>query len=86
MNELEIKFNMVKANGEDFTDDEIDEFNDEFIELVEKHGYLVGGSIGPYREDDECFDDVTDMDYIGDDIDDIEDQDIFDPDGLAEDK
>jgi hypothetical protein len=63
MDELEIKFNMVKSNGEDFTDDEIDQFNDEFIELVEKHGYLVGGSIGPYNEDDnECNDDSDDID------------------------
>ena len=58
MEELEIKFNMVKSTGEDFTDDEIDQFNDEFIELVEKFGYLVGGSIGPYNENnDECNDD-----------------------------
>lgn len=58
MDELEIRFNMVKVNGEDFTDDEIDKFNDDFIELVEKYGYLVGGSIGPYGVDDnECTDD-----------------------------
>ena len=87
MNELEIKFNMVKSNNQDFTDDEIDEFNDEFIDLVEKHGYLVGGSIGPYNDDDsECTDDITDMDYIGDDIDEIEDDDVFDPDGLCSEK
>ena len=66
MNELEIRFNMVKQNGEDFTDDEIDLFNDEFIELVEKNGYLVGGGISPYNLsydeesieiDDDFFDD-----------------------------
>ena len=58
MKELEIRFNMVKTNGEDFTDDEIDNFNDEFIVLVEKHNYLVGGSIGLYNKDfDECSDD-----------------------------
>ena len=67
MSELAITFNMVKANGEDFTDSEIDEFNEEFITLVEKHGYLVGGSIGPYSEDDECSDDVSDMDFYDDD-------------------
>ena len=81
--ELEIRFNMVKSDGQNITDDEIDEFNDEFIELVEKHGYLVGGSIGPYNEDDdECSDD---FDYLGDDIHDIEDDDIFDPDGFMND-
>ena len=62
MSELEIKFNMVKSNNEDFTDDEIDEFNEKFIELVERHGYLVGGSIGPYMDDDECVDDDEDID------------------------
>ena len=64
MNELEIKFNMVKSNGKDFTDDEIDDFNNEFIELVEKHGYLVAGSIGPYDEDeDDCSDiDIDEFD------------------------
>lgn len=62
MNELEIKFNMVKSNGKDFTDDEIDDFNNDFIELVEKHSYLVAGSIGPYIEDDECSDDDFDLD------------------------
>ena len=55
MEELEINFSMVKSNGENFTDDEIDRFNDEFIDLVEKFGYLVGGSIGTYSEnDDKC--------------------------------
>lgn len=79
MNELEIKFNMVKANGQDFTDDEIDNFNNEFIELVEKYGYLVGGSIGPYDDNfDECSDDMMDMDYYGDEIDNIEDIDSLD--------
>ena len=41
MSELAITFNMVKANGEDFTDSEIDEFNEEFITLVEipEHPY-----------------------------------------------
>jgi len=73
MDELEIKFNMVKSDGQDFTDDEIDEFNDEFIQLVEKHGYLVGGSIGPYNEyNDECNDDSDD--FNTDDI----DEEIFD--------
>lgn len=58
MEELEIKFNMVKPSGEDFTDDEIDQFNNEFIDLVEKFGYFVAGSIGPYNDnEDECTDD-----------------------------
>jgi hypothetical protein len=64
MNELEIKFNMVKSNGKDFTDDEIDDFNNDFIDLVEKHSYLVAGSIGPYVEDDECSDDDFDFEEI----------------------
>jgi len=68
MDELEIRFNMVKSNGECFTDDEIDEFNDEFITLVEKHGYLVGGSIGPYDEYNSQCDDSDD--FNTDDIDD----------------
>lgn len=74
MNELEIKFNMVKSNGKDFTDDEIDDFNNEFIDLVEKHGYLVAGSIGPYDEDeDDCSDiDIDEFDsYPIDDEDEI---------------
>lgn len=64
MNELEIKFNMVKSNGKDFTDNEIDEFNNEFIDLVEKHNYLVAGSIFPYDEDlDDCLDiDIDEFD------------------------
>lgn len=74
MKELEISFNMVKQNGQDFTEEEIDKFNDEFIKIVEKNNYLVGGSIGPYIENDdfEDLEDLEDFDY------DIEDDDIID--------
>ncbi len=74
MRELVLKFNMVKPNKELFTDDEIDEFNDEFISLVEKHGYLVGGSIGPYNENDECYENSWDDEL--DNLDGLEDMDI----------
>jgi len=74
MKELVLKFNMIKPNKELFTDDEIDEFNDEFISLVEKHGYLVGGSICPYNEDDECYENSWDDEL--DNLDGLEDMDI----------
>jgi len=61
MKELEINFNMIKQDGKPFTEEEIDKFNDEFIQLVEKYNYLVGGSIRPYSEfEDDNFDDFED--------------------------
>jgi len=64
MNQLDISFAMMKRDFSDFTDDEIDEFSNEFIELVEKHNYLVGGGIKRIG-DDSWEDDDIDPSGIG---------------------
>ncbi len=87
--ELEISFNMVKQDGKPFTEEEIDKFNDEFIQLVEKYNYLVGGSIGPYIEHDEDgeFDEFKELyDFEFDDVDSQIDPDIDDEDDFNEDE
>jgi len=67
MNQLNISFNLIKQDYTDFTDDEIAEFNDEFIELIEKHNYLAGGGIR--REGDDSWeDDDIDPSGIGDEL------------------
>ncbi len=43
---IELEYIICKEDDTDITEAELDQFYDEFIELVEKHNWYCGGGMG----------------------------------------